>query len=111
MWPKWLGRPEETDLTSSCFDNNAALLSGVRKTYFTDAGEFEALIGVDLQIDKGEFVALVGKSGSGKSTLINMITGIDRPTAGEVWVAGTPVHALSENQIAIWRGRTVGVVF
>jgi len=56
-------------------------------------------------------VAVVGKSGSGKSTLINMITGIDRPTTGEVWVAGTPVHTLTENQIAVWRGRTVGVVF
>jgi putative ABC transport system ATP-binding protein len=53
----------------------------------------------------------VGKSGSGKSTLINMITGIDRPTGGEVIVAGTPVHTLSENQIARWRGRNVGVVF
>jgi ABC-type lipoprotein export system ATPase subunit len=56
-------------------------------------------------------VAVIGKSGSGKSTLINMITGIDRPTSGEVLVNGTPVHTLSEGQLAVWRGRTIGVVF
>ena len=63
------------------------------------------LKGVDLQINEGEFVA----SGSGKSTLINMITGIDRPTSGEVFVAGQRLTTLSENQVAKWRGRTVGV--
>lgn len=89
----------------------AVELSAVRKVFITGAGEFAALKGVDLQVSSGEFVAVVGKSGSGKSTLINMITGIDRPTEGEVWVAGTPVHTLTENQIAVWRGRTVGVVF
>ena len=86
-------------------------LVGIRKVYVTGAGEFEALRDVNFQVRAGEFVAVVGKSGSGKSTLINMITGIDRPTEGEVWVVGTPIHLLSENQIAIWRGRTVGVVF
>ena len=90
---------------------DAIELSAVRKVYVTGAGEFEALKGIDLRVKTGEFVAVVGKSGSGKSTLINMIAGIDRPTSGEVWVAGTPVHRLSENQIAVWRGRTVGVVF
>lgn len=89
----------------------AVKLTAVRKVYMTGAGEFMALKGIDLQVDNGEFVAVVGKSGNGKSTLINMITGIDRPTSGDVWVAGTPVHTLTENQIAIWRGRTVGVVF
>jgi putative ABC transport system ATP-binding protein len=62
-------------------------------------------------VNPGEFVAVVGKSGSGKSTMINMITGIDRPTSGEVWINGVPVHTLRENQIASWRGRTIGVVF
>ncbi len=90
---------------------DAIELSAVRKVYVTGAGEFEALKGIDLRVKTGEFVAVVGKSGSGKSTLINMIAGIDRPTSGEVWVAGTPVHTLTENQIAVWRGRTVGVVF
>ena len=92
-------------------DAVAVELTAVRKVYTTGAGQFTALQGINLQVDRGEFVAVVGKSGSGKSTLINMITGIDRPTAGEVWVAGTPVHTLTENQIAVWRGRTLGVVF
>jgi putative ABC transport system ATP-binding protein len=86
-------------------------LNNVAKSYATAAGQFLALKRVNLEVQSGEFVAVVGKSGSGKSTLINMITGIDRPTGGEVIVAGTPVHTLSENQIARWRGRNVGVVF
>jgi len=86
-------------------------LSQVVKTY--DSGEvpFTALRSVDLTVEPGEFVGLIGKSGSGKTTLINMITGIDRPTSGEVMISGTPVHALSENKLAVWRGRTIGVVF
>jgi len=83
----------------------------VVKTYRTSSGAFTALTGVSLQVQVGEFVAVVGKSGSGKSTLINLIAGIDRPTSGEVSIAGTPVHALSQEQLAIWRGRNVGVVF
>ncbi len=86
-------------------------LHQVSKTYQSDAGPCLALKQVDLQVGKGEFVAVVGKSGSGKSTLINMITGIDRPTAGEMWVVGAPVHSLNEDQLAIWRGKSVGVVF
>jgi putative ABC transport system ATP-binding protein len=86
-------------------------LRGVVKTFQTPAGEFHALRGVSLHVDTGEFVAVVGKSGSGKSTLSNMITGIDRPTKGEVIIAGTEVHHLSEGQTASWRGRTIGVVF
>jgi putative ABC transport system ATP-binding protein len=86
-------------------------LNNVVKSYKTPAGEFQALKGVDLQIEAGEFVAVVGKSGSGKSTLSNMITGIDRPTQGQVVVAGTEVHKLREGQIAGWRGRNIGVVF
>jgi putative ABC transport system ATP-binding protein len=83
----------------------------VVKTYHSSAGDFTALKGIDLTVDAGEFVAIIGKSGCGKSTLINMITGIDRPTAGEVWVNGTAVHTLSEGQIAEWRGRELGVIF
>src|SRR6188474_3432371 len=86
-------------------------LRKVVKTYQSTAGAFTALKGIDLQIAPGEFVAVIGKSGSGKSTLINMITGIDRPTSGEVLVAGTPVQTLSEGQMAVWRGRAIGVVF
>jgi len=83
----------------------------VVKTYQGTAGTFTALKGVDLQVDTGEFMSIVGKSGSGKSTLINMITGIDRPTSGQVLVHNTAVHTLSEEQIAVWRGRTIGVIF
>jgi putative ABC transport system ATP-binding protein len=93
-------------------DGNAVVsLRDVSKIYRGPAGDFTALTGVNLRVGPGEFVAIMGKSGSGKSTLINVITGIDRPTSGEVFVAGTPVHTLSEEQIAVWRGRTIGVVF
>jgi putative ABC transport system ATP-binding protein len=81
------------------------------KTYHSTAGVFTALRGVDLQVEPGAFVSIIGKSGSGKSTLINVITGIDRPTSGEVIVGQTPIHRLNEEQLAIWRGRTVGVIF
>jgi len=80
-------------------------LRAVLKVYESAAGTFTALKSVDLEIGRGEFVAIIGKSGSGKSTLINMITGIDRPTSGEVLVGDTAVHTLSEGQMASWRGR------
>jgi len=86
-------------------------LAGVKKAYRTPAGDFYALKGIDLQIQVGEFVAVVGKSGAGKSTLINMVTGIDRPTAGQVQVGPHAVHRMGEDRIAAWRGRSVGVVF
>jgi len=86
-------------------------LRKVVKTYQSAAGKFTALNGVDLQVDTGRFLSIVGKSGSGKSTLINIITGIDQPTSGEVLVANTAVHTLNEEEIAVWRGRTIGVIF
>lgn len=86
-------------------------LRRVSKAYDVATGKFFALKEVDMQADAGEFVAVVGKSGSGKSTLINMITGIDTPSSGEVFVAGTAVHAMDQEQLAVWRGRNVGVVF
>lgn len=86
-------------------------LNEVYKAYQTDAGGFMALKGINLEIDHGEFVGVIGKSGCGKSTLINMITGIDSPTSGEVWVAGEPIHRLNQNQIARWRGDNLGVIF
>jgi putative ABC transport system ATP-binding protein len=86
-------------------------LRQVVKAYQTAAGDFLALKGVNLQVNTSEFVAVVGKSGSGKSTLINMITGIDRPTSGEVLIGDTAVHTLSEGGMAVWRGRHIGVVF
>jgi putative ABC transport system ATP-binding protein len=86
-------------------------LRQVVKVYENAAGGFRALNGVDLSIDPGEFVGIIGRSGSGKSTLMNMITGIDRPTAGDVLVGDMAVHRLSENQMARWRGRNLGIVF
>jgi putative ABC transport system ATP-binding protein len=86
-------------------------LHQVVKTYVSSAGSFTALKGIDLRIDSGEFVAIVGKSGSGKTTLINVLTGIDRPTSGEVLIADTAVHRLDEGQLAAWRGANLGIVF
>ena len=86
-------------------------LQQVSKTYETPAGKFSALKDIHLEIHQGEFVGVVGKSGSGKSTLLNMVAGIDRPSTGSVAVAGTEIHALSENKLAVWRGQNVGFVF
>ncbi len=86
-------------------------LRDVVKTYETGAGGVTVLREITLQVQSGEFVSVVGPSGSGKSTLLNMITGIDRPTEGQVFVSGESVHKLSENQLARWRGRNVGVIF
>lgn len=86
-------------------------LRNVMKIYQSAAGPFTALNNINLQVDSGEFVAVMGKSGSGKSTLINMITGIDRPTSGEVYIGGKAIHLLSEEAMAIWRGKNVGIIF
>jgi ABC-type lipoprotein export system ATPase subunit len=86
-------------------------LKHLHKSYRTAAGETPVLREVNLAIPAGEFVGVVGKSGSGKSTLLNMITGVDRPTSGEIWVGDTPVHELSEGQMAVWRGKNLGIVF
>jgi len=86
-------------------------LRGVSKTYETSAGKFAALDNVNLDIHQGECVAVVGKSGSGKTTLINVLTGIDTPSSGELHVAGSAMHQLSQEELAVFRGRTIGVVF
>jgi putative ABC transport system ATP-binding protein len=94
-------------------DSGKPLISmqAVSKTYETPAGSFAALDRVSLSVLPGEYLAIVGKSGSGKSTLINMIAGIDRPTSGDISVAGTRLNTLSESKLAAWRGRNVGIVF
>ena len=86
-------------------------LHNVVKAYKTEAGDFLALKDIHLAISAGEFVGVIGKSGSGKSTLINMIAGIDRPTSGEIYIGGTPIHRLAENGMAKVRGHRLGIVF
>jgi putative ABC transport system ATP-binding protein len=86
-------------------------LHDVVKTYRSAAGEFTALKDISLEVDYGEFVAVIGKSGSGKSTLVNMITGIDRPSSGEILVGDTAIQTLREGKLAQWRGRNIGVIF
>ncbi len=91
--------------------HNLIELRDVYKNYQTGAGEVTVLHDIDLRVRPGEFVSVVGPSGSGKSTMLNMITGIDRPTSGEVLIGGEAVHELSENELARWRGRNVGIIF
>lgn len=86
-------------------------IKNLRKVYKTPAGDFTAVNGINVEVQRGEFVAIIGKSGSGKSTFINMITGIDRPTSGEIMINGAPVHSFTEGQMAAWRGRNLGIVF
>jgi putative ABC transport system ATP-binding protein len=86
-------------------------LHQVVKTYEAPSQPFTALRDVSLQIQPGEFVAVVGKSGSGKTTLLNLLAGIDRPTSGAITIADTHLPSLSESQLAEWRGRTIGLVF
>ncbi len=86
-------------------------LRQVSKSYKTLAGDFEALKGITLDVYPGEFIGILGKSGAGKSTLVNLITGADHLTGGEIWVNGEPVYKYRENEIALWRGRNLGVVF
>jgi putative ABC transport system ATP-binding protein len=87
------------------------VLSGVAKTYQSGRIAAPALRGIDLAIEAGEMVAIVGPSGSGKTTIVNLIGGIDRPTAGTVTVNGTRLDLASEEELAIWRRANIGMVF
>jgi putative ABC transport system ATP-binding protein len=86
-------------------------IQDVVKRFPVGDAEITILDGVSLTIRKGEVVSVIGPSGSGKSTLLNMMTGIDRPSSGEIRVAGCPIHAMSEGQLAAWRGQYVGIIF
>jgi putative ABC transport system ATP-binding protein len=115
MLVSWIKRSGLTcEATSGYYRNgnhHLIELRQVTKTYHGEAGDFPALKEIDLKVNTGEFVAVIGKSGSGKSTLINMITGIDRPTSGQVLVGDANVHTLNEGQLAVWRGRHIGIIF
>jgi putative ABC transport system ATP-binding protein len=89
----------------------AVTIDNVRKIYKRGAEEILVLNGLTLEVENGEFVALMGPSGSGKTTLLNLVAGIDKPTAGRVIVAGTEVSALGEAELARWRSRHVGFIF
>ncbi len=86
-------------------------IKNVVKRFPVGDAEITILKGISFLVEKGEFVAIVGPSGNGKSTLLNMITGIDRPSEGEIVVTGQPVHKMSENKLAAWRGEQVGIIF
>lgn len=85
--------------------------SSLVKTYDTPAGPLKVLQGIDLELGKGSLVALVGPSGVGKTTFLNMLTGIDKPTSGTVFVGGMDVTNSSESKLTRWRGRNIGIVF
>lgn len=86
-------------------------IKNVVKSFKVGEGEITILKGISFDVKSGEFVSIVGPSGNGKSTLLNMITGIDRPTSGEIIVTGREVHKMSENKLAAWRGEYVGIIF
>lgn len=96
-------------------DNSLIELKNVSKTYSTAAGDFTALKDINLKVNAGEFVGIVGKSGAGKSTLLNMINGVDQLTSGEVIVHDggktISVHEMSEDERALWRGKNMGVIY
>jgi len=106
--------PVEVPLSSNGKSSSAADLIRIDdlvKDYDGPIGPIHVLKVVDLEVSQGEFVGIRGPSGSGKSTLLNMITGIDRPTAGQVIVAGQSLSDLNENELERWRGEKVGVIF
>jgi putative ABC transport system ATP-binding protein len=92
-------------------NHHVVQVKDVTKSFPVGDGEITILKGISFEVTTGEFVSIVGPSGNGKSTLLNMITGIDRPSGGEVIVTGREVHKMSENQLASWRGEYVGIIF
>lgn len=103
--------PSPAPDTAGASNGVAVDVRDVRKVYTRDSQQLVVLDGINLQVPRGEFLALMGPSGSGKTTLLNLIAGIDRATAGRVVVAGTDVGALSEGALAKWRSRNVGFIF
>ena len=100
-----------TTVTESRTASPIIELQGVRKVYRTGRLEYCALRGIDLAIAAGDLVAVVGPSGSGKTTILNLVTGIDGPTEGSIAVAGRRVDEMGEEELAVWRGENIGIVF
>ena len=86
-------------------------IKDVVKSFSVGSTEVTILKGISFTVTAGEFVSIIGPSGNGKSTLLNMITGIDRPSSGEIVVTGQPIHTMSEDELAAWRGECVGIIF
>jgi len=86
-------------------------IRGVHKYFTRGSEQVDVLENLNLDVPPGEFLALMGPSGSGKTTLLNLIAGLDRPSEGEVWVAGNLISSMSEGQLARWRTRHIGFVF
>lgn len=99
------------NLNTSAQEALSINVQGVNKYFSTQAGQVPALQNINLHIPAGQFVSIIGKSGSGKSTLINMLTGIDRPSSGNILVGSTDLHQMKEGQLSVWRGFNMGVVF
>ena len=100
-------------VTANIHNGNGSLIQvrDVIKRFPVGDGEVTILKGISFEVRSGEFLSIVGPSGNGKSTLLNMITGIDRPSSGDVVVAGSQVSKMSENQLAQWRGTSLGIIF
>ena len=110
--PLWQKAAPSGVLATEGHDNDSLVeITDLYKVYSTAAGDFTALNDITMQVKRGEFLGIVGKSGAGKSTLVNMITGVDHLTSGQIWVDGVPVHTLNEDQMALWRGKNVGVIY
>jgi putative ABC transport system ATP-binding protein len=106
-----IGQPEQLFNILPTNGNGLIHLQDVIKSYETPAGEFRALKGITVSIKPNEFLCIVGKSGAGKTTLLNMITGVDSISSGMVQVNGVSVHAMSEDQLALWRGLNLGIIY
>jgi putative ABC transport system ATP-binding protein len=93
------------------FEGPAVIVRDLYKEFYRDKLTIPVLMGTNLQVERGDFMALMGPSGSGKTTLLNLIAGLDRPTAGEVIVAGEDLRRLSESALARWRSQHIGFIF
>lgn len=105
------GLPPPLPCPDGCSGEPLIRLREVTKQYRTNSGDFTALKDINLDVYPGEFVGIFGKSGAGKTTLINMLTGVDHLNSGEVWMDDQSIHTLNENDLALWRGRNLGIIY